>query len=155
MFFMKKGHTSVILAAALVVIALLLAFRAGMAVGFHKAAFSFRGGEGFYRGFEGRQSARPGMAARDEFTPAHGASGTIVSVAPSYFVVLGPDQFEKTVAVSSTTVMSRFRSKATLSDIKPGDFATVLGDPDEEGRIVARFVRLAPALSTTGTSTPR
>lgn len=129
--------------AALSVLALLVVFRAGMTVGFHKASFAFRGGDAFYRAFEGRTEG-PRVIVRDDFSAAHGVSGRIISVSLPTFTVSVPGQNEKIVVVSSSTVLRRFRDSASTTEIRANDFAVVLGEPDAQGRIDARLIRIAP-----------
>ncbi|HEY9480901.1 MAG TPA: hypothetical protein VIR98_01540 [Candidatus Paceibacterota bacterium] len=144
------GERKVRVAASVAIgmLVLLFVFRAGMAVGFHKASFAFRGGDMFYRAFEGRAQG-PRMIIRDDFSAAHGVAGRIVMVSLPTFTVAVPDQSEKTVVISSSTALRRFRGSVQATDIRPDDFAVVLGDPDGQGRIEARFIRLAPPPATT------
>jgi len=126
------------------VIAALLVFQGGVSVGYHKALFSYRGGERFINMMEGPEEAPIPMG----FSAGHGAAGRIVSVSLPSFVVASPDNREETVILGDDTVIRQFRDTASSSAIRPEEFTVVLGEPDESGAIQARFVRIMPAPST-------
>ncbi len=128
-----------VVAVAALILALLV-FEAGVFVGYHKALFSYRGGERYMRMMEGpRGQVGPGRGQ------IHGATGKIVSASLPTFVVLGPDSVEKTVMVDASTTIAKFREATSSAAIREGDMAFVLGDPDASGIIRARFVRILPA----------
>lgn len=112
------------------VAAALFIFELGAFVGYHRAQFSYRGGERY--------------AVMMSGSPIHGAAGRIVSVSMPSFVVVGPDNVEKTVTVNGKTMITRMRGQASTSAIQPDEFTVVLGDPDDAGFINARFIRLMP-----------
>src|SRR6266568_2663891 len=88
LFFSSQAMKRVILVLGIALI-LLLVFKAGEFVGFHKAGFSYRLGERYYRGFELERGGGPlpfGFSD-DDFVSGHGTQGVISSVASSSFVV--------------------------------------------------------------------
>jgi hypothetical protein len=129
------------------IIGTLIIFKMGMFVGYHKALFSYRSDAGFGRGMEMNGDKyglpKPGFM-NEEFSTSHGAVGRIVSVSLPSFVVAGPDNSEKTVTVGDRTMIRRMKDTVSASDIRTDDFAVVLGEPNEAGKIDAKFVRLMP-----------
>ncbi len=136
----------------------LVIFQTGMVVGEHKAAFSYRLGDNYHRNF-GEHHARHGMFGmpEEEFGETHGAAGKILSVTPSTLVILGHDNVEKIIMINDKTVIRHFRDEATFSDLHVDDFVVVIGSPNEQSQIAAKFIRILPPppdFSTrTGTST--
>ncbi len=132
--------------AVLCIIAVLIIFKMGMFVGYHKALFSYRSDARFGGGMMGGDMMRlpkPGFG-NEEFSTSHGAVGRVVSVSLPFFVVAGPDNSEKTVTVGEKTMIRRMKDTVSASDIRADDFAVVLGEPNDTGKIDAKFVRLMP-----------
>jgi len=102
-------------------------FQAGVFVGFHKARFMNRFGDNYMKNVPG----------------GHGAIGKVISVASSTIVV-SEKNVEKIVAINAETKIAQRRNSATSTDIKAGDFIVVIGEPDETGQVVAKFIRLMP-----------
>lgn len=124
-------------------IILLLVFKAGMAVGYHKAAFSYRMGENYYRNFGPRRNFLSGLA-HDDFSAAHGEIGKIVSIDAASIVIADRDEPEKIVLISDQTQVRKMRDMLKPSDLKVDDYVMVLGSPDEQGRIQAKLIRIIP-----------
>jgi len=126
-----------------ILLAALVIFWAGTAVGYRQAGFSYRWSNHYAEVFGGSSpfSFRPDT---DDLSAPNGAAGMIVAVHLPEVTVKDPDQAEKVILISSNTVIRRFHGIATTSDIRTGDVLTAIGEPDSEGRIVATFVRLVP-----------
>lgn len=148
---------------ALVFIAAVVgSFLGGMAVGFHKARFSYDWGEryekqfmGYGRGDEGRgkegrhaSMMGRGMAGRlgegRDFRNGHGAAGEILSIGDDghTFTIKNPDNNESTVRVQDATLIRSGRDTVQLGDIKVGDRVVVFGKPGDEGVVLADFMRV-------------
>lgn len=123
----------------------LVVFQAGVAVGYKKAEFSGRTGDRFFRVWGGEKGVRAAMPLPDDFIGGHGAAGRVVSVSLPTFFVATPDNLEKEVFVDSGTVVRKFRASVAASDIQPDEFVVVLGDPETDGRIRAKLVRVMPS----------
>lgn len=128
---------------------LFLVFQAGVFVGHRKAAFSFRFGDNYYRVFEGQPRGGKFFTKMrgpfpDKLIEGHGAVGEVVSVDMPTFAVLGRDGVEKSILVEDDTVIRRFREEVEPADIAVGDFAVVLGEPNEDSQIEAKFIRILP-----------
>ena len=127
-------------------IALLLVFRLGVAVGFRKAAFSYRWGENYHRNFGGpRGGFGKDFFNERMFIESHGVFGTIVGIDGNTIVVKGRDDVEKIGQASEDTVITRFREKIIVADLKADDPIVVIGDPNDAGQIEAKLIRVIPA----------
>ena len=111
---------------------ILLAFGAGVAVGYHHGLFALRFGQNYYRNFE---SAPPPPMG-------HGTAGVVLDVTTSTIVAQGPDGNEESIAISTDTVIRDNSATIPLSVVVPGDRITVIGRPTGEGQIEARFIRV-------------
>ncbi len=130
-------------------IVLLLAFQAGIMVGFKKADFSYRWGENYHQNFAGPRGGFFDGMMRDfsdrDFIGAHGVFGQIMKIDGSTLVIKGQDNVEKIVLVKEDTVIERFRETVKLSDLKIDDYITIIGEPNEAGQIEAKLIRIIPA----------
>lgn len=149
-FDIKKWSESKSLKAVIITIVTLAVFafifQAGVFVGFHKASFLFKSGDNFYRNFgdRGGMMGRGGMFS-DEFTGGHGASGKIVRIELPNIVVLGQDNIEKVVVTDSKTDIREGRSNSSLEKLKVDEFITVIGSPNDQGQVLAKFIRVMPS----------
>ena len=132
-------------------IVLFLVFGAGMAVGFRKAHFSYRWVENGRRNMGNVSGLRGGffreMMGRD-FTDAHGAAGSVVKIdaaaGASTFVMKDGYGNEKVVVVGGETLIKSSRDTVPFSELKVNDRVIVIGEPDEDGQIEAKLIRLMP-----------
>jgi hypothetical protein len=131
--FIESKPVAVLLMALGGVVVVLLIFQAGVYTGYRKAGFSLRLGESYNRVLEGR-----------EFPAAHGAAGQVVSVALPTFVLSEPDGDEKIVRISDATLIRRFHDTIASTSITAGDYAVVIGEPNDAAQIDATFVRILP-----------
>ncbi len=125
------------LIAVCLLILLLLAFKVGVIVGYQKAQFSYRWGENYQRNFAG---PRGGF-----FLNAHGAFGTILGINGNTMVVAGRDNVERIVLLKENTMLTRFRQRIPLSELKNNDTVMVIGSPNDAGQIEAKLIRVMPA----------
>ncbi len=133
---------------------LLLAFKAGEYVGIRKASFSYNWGNNYYRNFMGRERMGINEGFRGgEFLMGHGVGGPILKNSSSTLIIQDRDGAEKAVLLSSSTLIKRFRDDVLASDLKPGEWVAVLGNPNEEGQIEAKLVRVLPPPPQTPSST--
>lgn len=133
----------------------LLVFQAGVFVGYHKAEFSYRFGEQYYKGIAGPRKGMMGFPGRD-FPNSHGVAGKIVKIELPSLVVEGPDHIEKVVLLSDKTSVRQFKETVPQSTLKPDMFVVVFGEPNEKGQIEAKLLRILPegpeSISATSTS---
>jgi hypothetical protein len=137
-----------------VAIAVILIFEAGIAVGYHKAAFSYHFGDNYYRIFDD-QGMIPIFSMREMgFPDAHGALGKIIKIdLPTLVIEEGGT--EKAILVGDDTVIRKFRETIKATELKVNDSVIVIGSPNDKGEVEAKLIRLVPQTSgsTTGTTT--
>lgn len=147
--FLKSPKFKSVVYLLAILLAAVVIFEAGVAVGYHRAAFSYHWNAGFMgddrdpRAFFAVFQHGP-----DEPNP-HGTIGQVVSVHLPELLVKGPNTPEQLVIVGPGTQVRRFRSDGTSTDIAAGQQVIVVGDPDDKGQIQASFVRILPPLPTT------
>jgi hypothetical protein len=128
----------------------LVIFGAGVAVGIHKARFSYRFGENYERNFMGPRDRGPmggpmgffrDMEGRD-FRNGHGISGSIISIADNTIVIKDQENKEISIAVTDKTVIKDNRSDIKIADLKQDEKIVVLGKPGDNGVINADLIRV-------------
>ncbi len=127
-------------------ILIIAAFGIGVKVGISKAGFSYRWADNYHRNFAG---PRHGFfddwraAPSGDFINAHGSFGEVIQVNEKEFVVKGNDNVEKVIVIKDDTVITK--GHETQKDgVKVGDRVVIIGSPNNEGKIEARFVRIFP-----------
>ncbi len=135
----------------LVIIILAIAFaifQAGIFVGFHKASFLFNYGDNYYRNFGGpnfRNGNGNGMGGRIIIDKGgHGVIGKIIKIELDKVFVLGNDNIEKIINISSTTKIFERRDQIKFSDLKVDQNIVTIGNPDASGQINATLIRVMP-----------
>ncbi len=123
-------------------IVLLTVFQLGVVVGFHKARFSYRWAENYHRTFGGPRAGLWGDVEDHEFMDSHGLVGTVIKVDGTSVVVKGSDGLEKVISTTPATTLERGRQVVQLSDLKVDDKIVVLGSPQDDGSIAAKFIRI-------------
>lgn len=151
----SKILTRILYAIGTIIVALLI-FQAGMFIGYHKAAFSYRWGQDYYRTFGGHLPELPfGRAGRrnfpmgmgmdgEDFPSSHGSIGKIIKIDLPTFIMEGTDKTERVVVISDNTIVRRFRETLKPSDLKTEDYVVIIGSPNNKSQIEARFIRLVP-----------
>lgn len=143
--FMQSRATKITLAVICELIVVLIAFRAGMFVGFSKAGFSFGWSEHYHQNFGGPRHGFFNKFDGDDFIQAYGAAGPIVKIDGTTLVVKGKDNAEKQILTTPTTSVLRGREAIALSELKVDDQIVVIGSPNANGQIEAKVVRLTPS----------
>ena len=133
------------------VAALLLVLYAGIAVGYRRASFSCAWGENYSHNFFGSRPFAPDgiggpaaagdMMQRGPLNP-HGVAGEVIDVGSSSFAVKDADNDERSIAVNSGTVIREADQMVTVDQIAPGNQVIVIGAPNVNGQVEARFVRV-------------
>ncbi len=139
----KSFKTVIVITVVIAVLAFI--FQAGVFVGFHKASFLFKSGDNFYRVYGERGPGSMMSGRNDEFSGGHGVIGKIVKVNLPTLVVLGPDNIEKVIVTDASTTVRVARDSSDLDKLVLDQFITVLGSPNDQGQIVAKFIRIIPA----------
>lgn len=134
------------------VIVLALVFSAGIGIGYRKANFSYQWGDNYHKMFGGpsqgfmRQMPPPleQMGMRDEFINPHGTAGSVIKVDGANLIIKGNDNIEKTILVSDKTVIRSGRQDIKAADLKVGDMTVTIGEPNDQGQINAKLIRVFP-----------
>lgn len=148
-----------ILTGIVVLIILTVVFQAGIFVGYHKAAFSYSGGDNYYRAFGNRSGpmmggdngilgGMMGVLDQDDLQGGHGAIGKIVRVSLPTLVIADIKNVEKTVFITDDTLIRRYRDDIASNTIAVGEMAIILGAPNETGQVIAKLIRILPPLPT-------
>ncbi len=124
---------------------LILVFGAGIKIGTMKATYSYRWAENYHRNFGGPRGGFLGDLKnfpQGEFTNAHGVFGSIIEINGNTIITKGGDDIEKTVLVSDNTVIQKSRKAIKLSDLKADENIVIIGSPNNQGQIEAKFIRI-------------
>ena len=125
-----------------IAIVALLIFSAGVDVGFHKASFGRAWGENYEHNF-GFVPNRP-IIGEDNFPNANGAIGKIIKIELPTIIVQDKDNTEKVVLIKNDTQIQEMRAPITSSDLKIDNFVVIIGEPNTQGQIEAKFIRVMP-----------
>jgi len=142
-FLESKLFKAIVLSMATFIV-LAFVFGLGVFVGTKKADFSFKWAEEYHRNFGGPQEGFFGNMMGDQFTAANGAFGQIIKISDGILTVKDKDNPEKIVLVNDETSIIYQRQNLKLSDLKTGDNVVVIGDPNDDGQIQAKLIRVLP-----------
>jgi hypothetical protein len=106
-----------------------------------------------------QRAGRPVGLFRQMFglVSGHGAAGAIQSIDNQTITLQLRDGTMQTVSVSKDTRIEKSGKRITLQELKAEDRITVIGSPDSQGHIAARWIRvltLPPPPMWQGTPTP-
>jgi hypothetical protein len=134
-----------------VAIIVLLIFSLGVMVGFRKASFSQAWEENYERNF-GMRTDRPIF---DNFPNESGAIGKIIKITLPTLIVADKNNTEKVILLEDDTQIQKMKQPILASDLKVDDFIVVIGVPNTQGQIEAKFIRIMPlGLPTIPSQTP-
>src|SRR5262249_34852657 len=147
--FLKTPKTKTLLWILCVVFVVLIAFGLGITVGYRRAIFSSQFGEHYYRGLYGDPFGRPvmGITGRAPLT-MHGVAGEVIDVTSSTLSVKDPTGNETSVLIASNTPIREMGNDISPNDIEVGNMVTVIGEPDQNGQVEARFIRVFESSSS-------
>jgi hypothetical protein len=141
-FFESNLLFKILCGIGIIVVALLI-FYAGITVGFHKATFGRAWGENYERNF-GFGPDRP-LLGKDNFPNANGAIGKIIKIELPTIIVTDKDNTEKVILLDANTQIQKMKTNIAMTDLNVNDFIVVIGSPNEQGQIEAKFIRVMPA----------
>ena len=125
-----------------IVIIVILIFSAGVSVGFHKASFGHAWGDNYEKNF-GISPPRFGLD-EGNFPNANGAIGKIIKIELPTIIVQDKDNTEKVILIKSDTKIEKMRTEVAVANLAIDDFVVVIGSPDDQGQIEAKFIRVMP-----------
>lgn len=133
-----------------VLLILSVGFKMGLIIGAKKADFSCRWSDNYHRNFGGPNGGMM-MGFKDrEFIDANGTVGQIIQMTSSSLIVKGVNDVEKIILITDKTNIQRFRDTIKITDLMVNDNVIVIGEPNNDGQIEAKFVRVMPAMSEVG-----
>jgi hypothetical protein len=138
-----------------IIIFMLISFAGGMAIGFHKARFSYKFGENYERNFVGGpfQGLQGGMMGRGQremvgdfggggFRNGHGIAGSVISISNNTIVIKDRNGQENTISVNDKTLIKRGQDTISINDLKSDERIVVMGQPDDNGTVNADLIRV-------------
>jgi hypothetical protein len=133
----------------------LVSFAGGVAIGFHKARFSYKFGENYERNFVGGPFQGPngmmeehgpqGMMGNFEgrgFRNGHGIAGSVISISNNTIVIKDRNGQENTITVGDTTLIKRGQDTIKINDLKNNEQIVVMGQPGDNGTVSADLIRV-------------
>ncbi len=119
-------------------------FKVGEMVGARKADFSCRWSDNYHQNFGGpRQGFMQGFGDKD-FIEANGVVGQIIKIASSSVVIKGRGDIEKIVLINQGTIIKNLQETVSLESLQANDMVIVIGEPNNQGQIEAKLIRVMP-----------
>jgi hypothetical protein len=125
-----------------IILVALVIFYAGVNVGFHKASFGRAWGDNYERNF-GFGPDHP-MFGPDNFPNANGAIGKIIKIELPTIIVQDKDNTEKVVLITNDTRIEKAMTGIDSIELSINDFVVVIGSPNNQGQVEAKFIRVMP-----------
>jgi len=123
-------------------------FQLGIFVGYHKANFARDWSESYGKNFGmERPDSFRGMMG-DELPMPHGSVGKILTVTLPNIIIEDRDGTEQNIIVSDKTLIKSGPTNASSTSLKADDLVVILGEPNSQGQIEAKLIRIMPAFST-------
>lgn len=117
----------------------------GMMAGYNRASYSRNWGNNYERNFGPMRSSQNFIKNDLGYLPnAHGAIGRIIKVELPNIVVLDKDKTEKIIIVKDDTNILERRDAVNKEGLKVDQFIIVIGNPNGQGQIEAKLIRIMP-----------
>ena len=146
--FLKPPKTKRLLWILCAVLAVLVGFGLGIIVGYRRAVFAANWNRNYYPNFYGAPSSGVmmgmGPAQAPPFNP-HGVVGEVIDIGSSSLSIKDSDDNEQSVFVASATPIREMNNTISLSAVEVGDQVTIIGEPNDNGQVEARFIRVVAA----------
>ena len=126
-------------------------FETGVLVGYHEATFSSHWGENYRKNFGGPMGMMSTNGLPDSHSPIpDGTLGKILSVSStsassSEIIISNMQNPEEKVIIDADTIIRDHENNIQASMLTVGSYAVVIGDPDTQGEILARLIRVVPS----------
>jgi RNase P/RNase MRP subunit p29 len=136
---------------------LLVVFKAGTIVGAKKADFSCRWSDNYHKNFAGPAKGFgeffKGFGDND-FIESNGIFGEVIKTENNTLIIKGRDAMEKIVVLNEETVIKSMRETIGTEEIKINDQVIIIGEPNDQGQIEAKLVRIMPPMPTKNSPPP-
>jgi hypothetical protein len=137
-----------IIVGLLAFVVMLLMLGIGMRIGTEKARFSCGWAQNYHENFGGPKAGFMdnwrGFPGQD-LIEGHGSVGEIIKINGNDFIIKDRGNTEKIILVNKNTVINEARETVNITDLKVGDFAVIIGSPNDSGQIEAKLIRIIPA----------
>lgn len=131
-------------------IVLFVVFGLGIAVGYERAGFADGFDRNYFRIFFGGPPTGPiGMMVPPMSGNLHGVVGTVIDLGTSTISVENQQNNEQSVVVFPGTIIRDGNNTVMIDAMEIGDQIAVIGEPNDQGQIVAHFVRILFTPSST------
>lgn len=126
---------------------LVIVFKLGVTIGFEKAKFSYKWADNYYKNFTEQKpfddKIPPHFLKNDDiFMNSHGIVGDIISINGNSLVIENKkDNVENIILLSDETTI-KGPQNLTLKDLKINDEIVCIGEPNKEGIIEAKLIRI-------------
>lgn len=129
----------------LILVFIFLIFSLGVLVGETKARFYYSWLGNYHNNFRG-----PKMNFKDfeNFPPqfnlmrGHGLFGEIIQIKDNDLVLKDENGIEKVIILSDNTLIKKNFLNLTKENLKNGDKIMVIGSPNDQGQVEAKFIRI-------------
>ncbi len=116
-------------------------FSLGIKIGFKKANFTSAWTQNYINNFGERRTLIQPPPSGAFFNP-HDLDGTVLSIDKNTLVIKDEDNTEKIVLISPSTVIRLNFQNLQPADIKTGEETVVIGEPNPQGQIEAKLIRV-------------
>ena len=126
-------------------VVLIIVFGAGVKVGTLKARYSYRWAENYHKNFAGPRGGFFGdwrEFPAGDFISGHGVFGSIIKIDGNTLIIKEENNIEKTVLILDKTTVTSRRETIKSNELKIDDRIIVIGSPDDQGQIEAKFIRV-------------
>jgi hypothetical protein len=132
-----------------VLMIVIIIFSAGMITGFNKASFGNNWNKNYQENFGmgySRGNITNMMKVNNGLFPnAHGTIGKIINIQLPNIIVQDKDGTEKVIVIDNDTGIEKIKDFIKVKDLQLDDFVVVVGSPNDQGQIEAKFIRVVPS----------
>jgi len=143
--FQSKTFKIVVLCIAAFIV-LFFVFSLGIFVGTQKANFSFRWAEQYHKNFAGPANGFFQEFTTNDFLDANGVFGKIIKVSDPTIIIKSRNDVEKIILVNDETAIKKLDRTINTSDLNVDDDIIAIGNPNNNGQIEARLIRVMPSI---------
>lgn len=136
----------------LILITILLILKIGMFIGARKAGFSRNWSDNYHQNFGGPKGGFMMGFGDKDFMEASGIFGQIIKIdfstgenKTATIVIKGRDDVERIILADNKTIVRSLRETIGTTNLKVDDYVIVIGEPNSDGQIEAKFIRVMPA----------
>ena len=130
----------------IIVLLFVFVFKLGISVGREMERFACNWTASYHKNFGGPQNGfvDAWRSQSPDMINSRGIFGKIIQINGDSLVVQSQDNKEVVVTIASDTVVTKLRDQVGKETLKINDFLVVLGNPDVNGQITAKLIRILP-----------